>query len=133
GGLWEGRYGGLSRAVAGARTAGTANLVVIGSSVSPAATEAAARYAAWKLTLGVAVDPRGTADVAGRPVPRVYDEGAGDRIAATLRERAHQLMGTAADPATLRLRLATWHPSTATWTVQGADPWVGVPGDVPVP
>jgi hypothetical protein len=71
--LWEGRYGGLSRAVIGAhasaRNAGTAGIGVLGGpapvetstqSATPA-VEAAARYVAWKLSIGPAVDPRGYA------------------------------------------------------------------------
>ncbi|GII23534.1 hypothetical protein Pme01_31310 [Planosporangium mesophilum] len=82
--LWEGRYGGLSRPVIGAHTpgrnAGTAGIGVLGGPppTDPAASgqatdpavEAAARYVAWKLSMGPAVDPRGDATlppVAGAP------------------------------------------------------------------
>jgi hypothetical protein len=90
--LWEGRYGGLSRPVIGAHTPGrndgTAGIGVLGGPVpgdaeapapapatgTPAAAapaaetpavEAAARYVAWKLSIGPAVDPRGTTTLPG--------------------------------------------------------------------
>ncbi|GAA1816731.1 hypothetical protein GCM10009835_40840 [Planosporangium flavigriseum] len=75
--LWEGRYGGLSRAVIGAHTpgrnSGTAGIGVLGGpapvQASPQAptpvVEAAARYVAWKLSIGPAVDPRGYATLPG--------------------------------------------------------------------
>jgi hypothetical protein len=78
--LWEGRYGGLSRAVVGAHTPGrnveTAGIGVLGGS-GPAPgpeLEATARYVAWKLSIGPAVDPRGDTQVpstgpASAPVP----------------------------------------------------------------
>lgn len=76
--LWEGRYGGLSRGVVGAHTPGhnteTAGIGVLGgaSSVQVDTVEAAARYVAWKFSIGPAVDPRGDARlpvVAPPPAP----------------------------------------------------------------
>ena len=72
--LWEGRYGGLSRPVVGAHTGGF-NRYTAGIAVDRrppharryrrAVIEAAARYTAWKLSLGPAVDPRGTVRLTG--------------------------------------------------------------------
>jgi hypothetical protein len=73
--LWEGRYGGLSRAVIGAHTpgrnVGTSGIGVLGgpvptgASTQAPAVEAVARYVAWKLSIGPAVDPRGETPLSG--------------------------------------------------------------------
>jgi hypothetical protein len=73
--LWEGRYGGLSRGVIAAHTpgrnVGTAGIGVLGGPapaetqpVTPA-VEAVARYVAWRLSIGPAVDPRGDTALSG--------------------------------------------------------------------
>ena len=163
--LWEGRYGGLSRAVIGAHAGGfnrnTAGIAVIGdhrsTPVPPAVVESSARYVAWKLSLGPGVDPRGATTLTGGgstsrhppgttvTVPRIFPHrltnhtecpGArGMDPLSALRDRAYALMGVWADPATVRMRLATWRPSDARWRIMGAaDPtFAGVAGDVPVP
>ncbi|MCW2640887.1 MAG: hypothetical protein JWP76_3193 [Dactylosporangium sp.] len=75
--LWEGRYGGLSRAGIGAHTpgrnVGTAGIGVLGgpapiqasTQTATPAVEAVARYVAWKLSIGPAVDPRGDTTLSG--------------------------------------------------------------------
>jgi hypothetical protein len=160
--LWEGRYGGLARPVVGAHAGGfnryTAGIAVIGDfrtvPVPGVAVDAAARYVAWKLSLGPAADPRGTARLTGGgptsrhpvdttvTVPRVFPHGLTNRTEcpgargldalAPLRAAAHRSMGIWAEPVTLRARLATWRPSDATWRVLGADATLlGTVGDVP--
>jgi len=161
--LWEGRSGGLSKPVIGAHTGGfntyTAGIAAIGdhrsTSVPAAVTESAARYAAWKLSLGPAVDPRGTVRLTGGgstsrhppnttiTAPRIFPHrltnptecpGArGMDVLAPMRERAFRLMGALADPTTVRARLATWRPSDARWRIRGAaDPGpAGTAGDLP--
>jgi hypothetical protein len=163
--LWEGRSGGLSRPVVGAHAGGyntgTAGIAVIGNystiPVPGAAVESAARYTAWKLSLGPAVDPRSTVSLTGggstsrfQPgttitVPRVLPhrqtnptECPGNRGMEALpiiRERAAQLLGDLMKPETLRPRLAVWRPSDATFRVMGAEApiFTGTPGDVPAP
>jgi hypothetical protein len=162
--LWEGRYGGLSRPVVGAHTGGfnryTAGIAVLGDhrsvAVPAAAVDAGARYIAWKLSLGPAIDPRGTVRLTGGgstsrhppgttvTVPRVFPhrltnptECPGNRgmdALPALRDRAAALMGAWTDPATLRVRLATWRPADAHWRILGgADPaMAGATGDLPV-
>ncbi|HEV7898695.1 MAG TPA: FG-GAP-like repeat-containing protein, partial [Planosporangium sp.] len=162
--LWEGRYGGLSRPVVGAHTAGrnaaTAGIGVLGGAVptqapAPAmapATEAAARYVAWKLSMGPAVDPRGDATLSKAPAPakprpastpppvtvaRVFatDQAVAATVLAGVRDRAYALMGGWARAETMRRTLAMWSPARATFTELGgaAGVWTGQPGDVPVP
>jgi hypothetical protein len=163
--LWEGRYGGLSRPVIGAHAGGynrqTAGIAAIGdhrtTPVPPVAIDAASRYIAWKLSLGPAIDPRGTVKLTGGgstsryapnttiTVPRIFPhrqtnptECPGNRgmdALSALREQAYRLMGVWAKPDTVRVRLATWRPSDARWRILGgADPALaGAPGDVPVP
>lgn len=158
--LWEGRYGGLSRAVVGAHTpgrnVGTAGIGVLGGAdpgAPVAAIEAAAHYTAWKLSIGPAVDPRGyttlsdpaggveprLAGAAATPagtVPRVFaaDATVSATVLTAVRERAYVLMGAWTKPQTMRRTLAVWRPSGATLTELGdATPaWVGQPGDLPV-
>jgi hypothetical protein len=70
--LWEGRYGGLSRAVGGAHAGGfnweTAGISMLGTYTSApvpsAVREAVARYAAWKLSL-YNVNPTGSTKLTG--------------------------------------------------------------------
>jgi hypothetical protein len=151
--LWEGRYGGLSRAVVAAHTpgrnAGTAGIGTLGGSGSSAdatVVEAAARYVAWKLSIGPAVDPRGETTLApasstrqARPatVPRVFttDQAVSDAVLSAVRDRAYALMGAWANPETMRRTLAVWNPANATLTEMGAaaPAWVGQPRDVAVP
>jgi hypothetical protein len=156
--LWEGRYGGLSRPVVGAHAGGfnryTAGIAVIGDfrsvAVPSSAVDAAARYVAWKLSLGPAVDPRGGVRLAGggstsrHPVntsvlvPRIFPHGLTNRTQCPaargldalgrLREQAYRRMGIWAEPSTLRARLATWRPSDATWRVLGGSNGGGAPG-----
>ncbi|MFG1927998.1 SpoIID/LytB domain-containing protein [Cryptosporangium sp. NPDC048952] len=72
--IWEGRYGGLTRAVVGAHAGGfntgTSGIGIIGDhtkvAVSAAAKEAVARYSAFKLGTGK-VSPVGTAKLTGGP------------------------------------------------------------------
>ncbi|MFB9316791.1 SpoIID/LytB domain-containing protein [Cryptosporangium minutisporangium] len=72
--VWEGRYGGLSRAVvaahAGGFNSGTSGIGIIGDhtkvAVSAAAKEAVARYSAFKLGAGK-VSPVGTTRLTGGP------------------------------------------------------------------
>jgi hypothetical protein len=166
--LWEGRYGGLSRAVIGTHTpgrnTGTAGIGVLGGAESeqPATpvAEAAARYVAWKLSIGPAVDPRGDATLpaaattaapparsgsGAKPtptpppvtVPRVFatNQAVATAVLPPVRERAYTLMGAWTRPATMRRTLATWNPGRATLTQLGdVEPaWTGQPGDVPAP
>ena len=163
--LWEGRYGGLARPVVGAHAGGfnryTAGIAVIGdfrtTPVPGVAVDAAARYVAWKLSLGPAVDPRAAVRLTGGgstsrhpvnttvTVPRVFPHGQTNRTECPgargldalggLREAAHRYMGIWAEPATLRARLAVWRPSDASWHILGgADPALtGTVGDVPAP
>jgi hypothetical protein len=163
--LWEGRSGGLSRPVVGAQAGGfntgTAGIAVIGThstvAVPPAAVESAARYIAWKFSLGPAVDPRGTVTLTGGgstsrypvgtsiTVPRVFPHrqtsatecpGArGMDALPVLRERAAQLLGDLVRPETIRTRLAVWRPSDASFRVPDAAApiFTGTPGDLPVP
>jgi hypothetical protein len=163
--LWEGRYGGLARPVVGAHASGfnrvATGVALLGdfsrSSVPPAAVEAVARYAGWKLSLApTALNPWGSVRVtseggssrfrAGTAVtlPRVFPhrqtsdtESPGDRGVSALgavRDAARRYMGERVSPSTLRSRLGVWRPSDATWRLQGrADPVVtGSAGDVPV-
>jgi hypothetical protein len=163
--LWEGRSGGLTRPVVGAHTGGfntgTAGIAVIGDHrsvpVSTAAVDAAARYAAWRFSLGPAVDPRGSVTLTGGgstsrfppgttiSVPRVYPHrhtsptecpGArGMEALPPIRTRSAALLGSWGLAGTVRARLATWRPSDGKLRVHGtADPlFTGQPGDVPVP
>src|SRR5205814_1142546 len=149
GGLWEGRYGGLSRAVQGVHPAGsgagsgdgTAGLVVLGTGPLPAvAADAAARYAAWKLSL--AGDPRDR---------RGYGEGVGERAGPAtwapatatwhVKDGAPVRYGRSGDipvPADYtgdgRADLAVWRPSTGMWYVQGGRKYrLGERWHIPVP
>jgi hypothetical protein len=162
--LWEGRYGGLARPVIGAHSGGynreTAGIASLGdhrtTPVPGAVIDAAGQYIAWKLSLGPAVDPRGTVKLTGGgstsryspgttiTVPRVFPhrqtnptECPGNRgmdALQALRDQAYKVMGAWANPATVRARLATWRPSDARWRVLGGpEPALqGAPGDVPV-
>jgi hypothetical protein len=161
--LWEGRSGGLSRPVVGAQAGGfntgTAGIAVIGNYTAtafPAAViESTARYAAWKFSLGPAVDPRGTVTLTGggstsrfQPgttitVPRVLPhrqtnptECPGDRgmdALPAIRERTAQLLGDLIKPETMRTRLSVWQKSDATFRVLGASTpiFTGAVGDLP--
>jgi hypothetical protein len=163
--LWEGRSGGLSRPVVGAQAGGfntgTAGIAVIGNftgtPVPQPAAEATARYAAWKLSLGPAVDPRGTVTLTGGgstsryspgttlTVPRIFPHrqthatecpgSIGLAALPPIRVRAAVLLGDLMDPATIRPRLAVWHPASASYLVlgQSAPLLAGAPGDVPAP
>lgn len=72
--VWEGRYGGITRAVVGAHAGGfntgTAGIAMIGDqtklAVTDAQKEAVARYAAFKLGLA-RTDPTGTVSLTGGP------------------------------------------------------------------
>jgi hypothetical protein len=123
--------------------------------VPGASVDAAARYIAWKLSLGPAVDPLGTVRLTGGgstsrhpvnttvTVPRIFPHGLTNRTGCPgarglealgpLRDTTLRYMGIWAQPATLRARLATWRPSDATWRVLGGvDPVrTGGVGDVP--
>ncbi|HWG99128.1 MAG TPA: N-acetylmuramoyl-L-alanine amidase, partial [Pilimelia sp.] len=162
--LWEGRRGGLAAAVVGAHAGGfnsyTAGIAVIGDhravDVPAAAVESAARWAAWKLSLGpAAIDARGTTRLTGGgstsrwppgttvTVPRIFPHrqtnhtecpGARGMVALDrLRARTRTLLGAWADPRTIRLRLAVFRPAGATWWVRGErNPQLrGVTGDLP--
>jgi hypothetical protein len=163
--LWEGRAGGLARPVVGAHAGGfnshTAGIAVIGDHQSVAvpagSVEAAARYIAWRLSLGPAADPRGQTQLTGGgplsrfpanttvTVPRVYPHRQtsetdcpgeqGMKALGPLRDRAYALLGSWADPAALHARLAVWRPSDATWRVQGVEEpaMTGRVGDLPAP
>jgi N-acetylmuramoyl-L-alanine amidase len=164
--LWEGRSGGLTRPVVGAQAGGfntgTAGIAVLGDfrsvAVPPPAIESTARYAAWKFSLGSAVDPRGSVSMTGGgplsrypasttlTVPRIFPHrqtsatecpGAkGMDALPAIRDRAAAILGDLIQPGTVRTRLALWHPADATVKVYGgaATPvFTGTPGDVPVP
>jgi hypothetical protein len=163
--LWEGRAGGLSRPVVGAHAggfnAGTAGIAVIGDyrnvAMPASSVESAARYVAWKFSLGPAVDPRGTVKLAGggalskypagttMTVPRVYPHrltsatedpgGKGMEALDPIRDRAAALLAELSHSTTLRARLATWRPSDARWRLhaQSEAVWTGAVGDIPVP
>jgi hypothetical protein len=163
--LWEGRQGGLARPVvgghAGGFNVGTAGLALLGDHrsvpVTPAAAESAARYVAWKLSLGAAVDPRGSTTLTGGgplsrfpagstvTVPRVFPHrhtsptecpGArGVELLGALRERAYQHTAAWADPTAMRMRLAVWRPGEGQWQLSGAGDvaWTGSADDRPVP
>jgi hypothetical protein len=162
--LWEGRAGGLSRPVVGAQAGGfntgTAGLAVIGDfrsvPVPPAAVESAARYVAWKLSLGPAADPRGSVTMTGGgplsrfpagttvTAPRVFPHrqtsptecpGARGMDALPLiRDRAAAILGDLVRPSTVRTRLAVWRTADATFRVYGSPGgpvFTGTPGDQP--
>jgi hypothetical protein len=163
--LWEGRSGGLSRTVVGAQAggfnAGTSGVAMLGTytatAVPPAVIEATARYAAWKLSLGPAADPRGTVTLTGGgpnsrftagtsiTVPRILAHrqlqptdcpGAGGMSALpAIRTRAAQLLGDLVRPSAMRTTLAVWRPNADVYLVPGggAPLFAGSPGDVPVP
>jgi hypothetical protein len=125
--LWEGRAGGLDRAVIGAHAggfnAGTAGISMLGTyttaPVPSAVREAIARYAAWKLSLH-GVDPAGTTKLTGGQntkykgivtitVPTIFPHRltsltscpgqGGMNSLAGIRTRARQLWSAAAKPA----------------------------------
>ena len=163
--LWEGRSGGLSRPVVGAQAGGfntgTAGIAMIGNftttTVPQPAAESTARYAAWKFSLGPAVDPRGSVTLTGggstsrfKPrttvtVPRIFPhrqthatECPGDLGVAALssiRLRTANLLGPLILPETIRPRLAVWDPAKSLYLVLGKSTPIltGSPGDVPVP
>jgi hypothetical protein len=161
--IWEGRSGGLSRPVVGAQAGGfntgTAGIAVIGTytdqDMPPAAAESVSRYAAWKFSLGPAIDPRGGVTLTGGgstsrfspgttiTVPRILPHrqtqptecpGAGGMNALpAIRERAAELLGDLVKPETIRRRFVTYDAATATFHAPGADAplLTGTPGDVP--
>jgi hypothetical protein len=147
--LWEGRYGGVSRAVVGAYagrlTPGTAGIAIVGdlrSSPTPAPVrEAAARYIAWRLP----VDPRGSvpppvANVGSTrraepgkgapkvvPLPRVFSPGQVDPggccpVAASdaLAAVRNRAYVLSGAGRGLRTRLTAWRPGTGEWLAAGA-------------
>jgi hypothetical protein len=147
-------------AQAGGFNTGTAGIAVIGDfrsvPVPPAAVESTARYVAWKLSLGPAVDPRGSVTLTGGgtlsrfpagtavTVPRVFPHrqtsatecpGARGMDALPLvRDRAAEILGDLVRPSTVRARLAVWRPADGTFRVYGspAGPaFTGTPGDQP--
>ncbi len=131
--LWEGRYGGLSRAVVGAHTPGrnveTAGIGVLGGSgAAPGPeVEATARYVAWKLSIGPAVDPRGDTRVPSTgPVPV--------RVAPATAAPVSAKAGPAAGPAPADVHQAAGSggaPATALGAGQAAAK-PPVPGPPPV-
>jgi len=160
--LWEGRYGGLSRAVVGAHAGGfnyaTTGIAMLGnfSSVDPpwSAREMAARYIAWKFSL-YGINPTAYTQLRGGnntkyssivtiTVPTVFPhrltsntscpgEG-GMRALPWIRNRAKALMGAWASSTSLRTRPMNFDPSTATWyRLYGTSMRYGVAGDIPVP
>lgn len=147
--LWEGRAGGLSRAVIGAHSGGynsyTTGVAFIGdhrtARIPARSQESAARFLAWKFSLSPAFDPTGTTTLTGggfgsrfRPgttisVFRIHGHrrtnattcpGAqGMAALGPLRRRTAALLGVWTDPARLRARLTVWRPDTASWYVRG--------------
>jgi hypothetical protein len=139
----------------------TAGVAVLGdfrrAPVPAAAVDAAARYVGWKLSLGpTAVNPRGSVRLTGGgpgarhpagttvTLPRIFPHrqtnhtdspgGRGMDALGPLRDATRTYMGGWVEPSTVRVRLATWRPSDATWRIRdGATPaLVGAVGDVPV-
>jgi hypothetical protein len=77
-----------------------------------------------------------TGGIAPGAVPRVFtDDPTVATVLPAVRDRAYVLMGSWAEPTTMRRKLATWSPARATFTELGeATPALsGQPGDVPVP
>ncbi|MGI5245373.1 FG-GAP-like repeat-containing protein [Dactylosporangium sp. CA-139066] len=148
--LWEGRSGGLSRPVVGAQAGGfntgTAGIAMIGdyrtTAVPPAVVESAAHYAAWKLSLSQAIDPRGSVTLTGGgstskypagtavTVPRIFPHrqtnptecpGAkGMDALPAIRSRAAELLGDLVKPGTVRAVLAAYRPVDGTVRLAGA-------------
>ncbi len=145
--LWQARTGGPAAPVIGAGTvtagpatggSGTVRIALLGGRSQaryPAAMlETAARYAAWRLSLGRAPDPR---TVIGA-VPAATATGGAtvpEQVLAAVGDRALALLGSRASPSASRLALAIWRPETGTWwRADGSAPVLaGEPGDTPVP
>ncbi|TQS46447.1 SpoIID/LytB domain-containing protein [Cryptosporangium phraense] len=109
--VWEGRYGGLTRAVVGAHAGGfntgTSGIGIIGDhtkvAVSAAAKEAVARYSAFKL--GTAkVSPVGTTALTGGPSTKFKT-----KVTVTLPTiYPHQSTSSTACPGTYGLAILDW-------------------------
>ncbi|MFI5957837.1 SpoIID/LytB domain-containing protein [Cryptosporangium sp. NPDC051539] len=109
--VWEGRYGGLTRAVVGAHAggfnSGTSGIGIIGDhtkvAVSAAAKEAVARYSAFKL--GTAkVNPAGTTALTGGPSTKFTT-----KTTLTLPTiYPHQSTSSTACPGTYGLAILDW-------------------------
>ena len=160
--LWEGRSGGLTRAVGGAHAGGfnysTAGISMLGNfstaAVPAPMREAVARYAAWKLSL-YGVDPTGTTTLTGGQnskyknivtvrVPTVFPHrttsltacpGTGGMNALPwIRSRAKTLMGSWASPKRIAAYLSSFDSATGLWHYQTRKPLkFGGKGDIPQP
>jgi uncharacterized protein with LGFP repeats len=160
--LWEGRTGGLSRAVGGAHAGGfnysTAGISMLGdfskAGVPPAMREAIARYAAWKLAM-YGVDPTSSTTLRGgqnskfknivnlevdtifphRTTSLTACPGSGGMAALPwIRSRAKQLMGNWAKPTHTAAYLSTFDRKTGTWFFRNGTKRVwGAAGDIAQP
>jgi hypothetical protein len=160
--LWEGRAGGITRAVTGAHAGGfnysTSGISMLGNystAAVPAATrEAVARYTAWKLSL-YGVDPTGTTRLRGGKnskyknivdlkVPAVFPHrttsltacpGTGGMKALPwIRTRAKKLMGNWAKSTAVNAQMVTFDGNVGTWHARRAAPLkFGAEGDIPLP
>jgi hypothetical protein len=145
--LWEGRYGGLSRPVIAAHTpgrnAGTAGIGVLGgpaptqtpTQAATPAVEAAARYVAWKLSIGPAVDPRGDTTLTG---PAATGSATGGSTGAARAPAAAPARGVAPAPGVTPARgvapaaknTTKGKPRSASTAAKPASPATPPPGTV---
>jgi hypothetical protein len=160
--LWEGRAGGLTRAVVGAHAGGfnyeTAGISMLGTyttaAVPSVVREAVAQYAAWKLSL-YGVSPTGTTSLTGGPSTKYKNvvtvkldtifphratsltacPGSGGMSALPwIRKRAAELMGSWATPARPAAELSTFDRFTGKWYFRnGSTTGWGRKGDVAQP
>ena len=160
--LWEGRTGGITRAVVGAHAGGfnygTSGISMLGNfstaAVPSAVRESVARYAAWKLSL-YGVNPTATTKLTGGQntkyknivtvtLPTIFPHrmtsltacpGTGGMNALPwIRTRAKALMGSWASPTYIASQIVTYDRTTATWYLRnGTELRQGVKGDIPQP
>jgi hypothetical protein len=160
--LWEGRAGGITRAVIGAHAGGfnsyTSGISMLGdfstAEVPGAMREAVARYAAWKLSL-YGVNPQGTTQLTGGhntkysgivtvTVPTIFPHrqtsltscpgSGGMRALPWIRARTQYFMGRWSQPAYFRAQVSTYNPANGVWYFRsGATVQWGLHGDVPQP
>jgi hypothetical protein len=160
--LWEGRAGGIARAVGGAHAGGfnhgTSGISMLGNfstaAVPSSTKEAIARYTAWKLSL-YGVNPTGTTTLRGGQnskykkivnvkVPTVFPHrttsltacpgNGGMNALPWIRSRAKSLMGVWANPKTVVGQAVTFDGATGIWNFRsGAKVRWGAKGDIAQP
>ena len=135
GGIWEGRSGGVTRAVVGAHAGGfntgTVGISMIGTyeNVQPSAPmlESVAQLVAWRLSLA-GIDPRGSVTITS---------GGSTRFASGTRVTlptvfGHRQVSSTACPGVLGMASLPGVRDRAAHLVAGAAPAVVVPGDLEV-